>query len=189
MSARMNLPWVAFLFAGLLCSSCSNEVQPSEKGNIAKIQMTSPAFQDGQVISEKYTGHGDDVSPPLDWNGAPPQAKGFAVICEDPDAPSGTFTHWVIYNIPATSKGLSENIPKGESLPDGSAQGKNSFGNIGYNGPAPPAGKVHHYIFSVYALDIILQLSPGADSDDALKAMNGHVLAQGKLTGTFETGM
>lgn len=188
MIARINLPLVAILFTGLLCSSCSNDVQPSVKANVTQIQVMSTVFEDGQPIPEKYTGQGDNVSPPLNWDGATTQTKSLALICEDPDAPSGTFTHWILYNIPPTTTSLDENIPKGQSMVYGFLQGKNDFGNIGYGGPAPPAGKLHHYVFRVYALDIILLLQAGGDRSDLVSAMNGHVIGEGELTGTFQTG-
>ncbi|HXB58559.1 MAG TPA: YbhB/YbcL family Raf kinase inhibitor-like protein [Candidatus Acidoferrales bacterium] len=187
MTARINLPWVAILFTSLLCSSCSNDVQPSAKGDVTKINVTSTAFEDGQPIPEKYTGQGDNVSPPLQWSDAPQQTKSFALICEDPDAPSGTFTHWLVYNLPPTTISLDENVPKGQSMVYGFLQGKSDFGNVGYGGPAPPAGKVHHYIFKVYAVDIVLLLQGGGDRSDLVSAMNSHIIGEGELTGTFET--
>ncbi|HEV2320698.1 MAG TPA: YbhB/YbcL family Raf kinase inhibitor-like protein, partial [Verrucomicrobiae bacterium] len=105
---------------------------------------------------------------------------------EDPDAPSGVFTHWVIFNVPATATNFSENVSKTATLPDGSRQGKNSFGNTGYNGPCPPGGKMHHYIFKVYALDTPVSLDSGAHEKDLLNAINGHVVGQGQLTGTCQ---
>lgn len=180
----MNLLAAALL---ILClSGCSNEVKP-RLDNVAAMEIASPAFPEGQPIPDKYTGHGNDVSPPLQWSGAPPQTKSFALICDDPDAPMGTFTHWVIYNLPATNTAVSENIPKTETLPDGSQQGKNSFDNVGYNGPAPPPGKPHHYYFTLYALDTMLNLAPGSNKDDLLHAMDKHVLAVGELIGTYQS--
>jgi hypothetical protein len=188
MTARLNLLLIGTLFTGLFCSSCSKEAQPSAKGDVAKITLTSPAFEDGQPIPEKYTSQGDNVSPPLQWSDVSQQTKSFAVICEDSDAPSGTFTHWLVYNLPPTTMSLDENIPKGQSMVYGFLQGKNDFGNLGYGGPAPEAGKVHHYIFRVYALDIILLQQAGGDRSDLVGAMNGHVIGEGDLTGTFQTG-
>jgi len=170
----------------LLAAGCSNRSEPAP-ANIMIMQLTSTAFAGGHAIPQKYTGQGDDVSPPLQWSGAPPQTKSFALLCGDPDAPSGTWTHWVIYNLPATTTNLTENVAKTESLPDGSKQGQNSFGNIGYNGPAPPPGKAHRYFFNVFALDAPLSLDAGADEGSALAAMKGHVLATGHLMGTYES--
>lgn len=184
MTMRVNFLF-AILFAAIFSASCSNEAQPVS-ANTPKIQVTSPAFAAGQPIPDKYTGHGDDISPPLQWSGAPPQTKSFALICEDLDAPSGTFTHWVIFNLPATATSLPENVAKTGTLPDGSMQGKNSFGNIGYNGPAPPPGAPHRYFFRLYALDITVNLDAGTDKSSLLSAMNGHVLAEGELMGTYQ---
>jgi Raf kinase inhibitor-like YbhB/YbcL family protein len=186
MIAWTNLSF-AMLLAGLFCAGCGKEIQPAGQGNVATLQVTSTAFDDSQPIPEKYTAQGDNVSPPLQWSGAPQQARSFALICEDPDAPSGTFTHWVVYNLPPTTTSLDENVPKGQPMVYGFLQGKNDFNNVGYGGPAPPPGKPHHYVFKVYALDIILLLQGGADKDDVLSAMNGHVLGEGELTGTFQT--
>lgn len=148
--------------------------------------VISPAFASNQPIPQQYTGQGDDVSPPLQWSGAPPQTKCFALICEDPDAPLGTFIHWVMFNIPPAQVVLGENVAKTGSLKDGSRQGKNSFGNIGYNGPMPPPGKPHRYYFKVYALDTTLDLGAGVGKKDLLHAMKGHVLAEGELMGTYQ---
>jgi len=174
----------------LLFAGCSNRIQqpaPATTANDpATIRLSSDAFADGQAIPDKYTCHGQDISPPMQWSGAPSQTKSIALTCEDPDAPSGTFTHWVIFDVPATVAGLSENVSKTAKLPDGSDQGRNSFGNTGYNGPCPPGGKAHHYIFKVYALDTTVTLDSGASREDLLKAIDGHVLAQGELTGTYQ---
>jgi Raf kinase inhibitor-like YbhB/YbcL family protein len=187
-----------FIFAAcLLIAGCSNHVQPTEtetatqppaKHDPAKMQMqlSSDAFANGQPIPDKYTCHGQDMSPPLKWSGAPSQTKSIALTVEDPDAPSGTFTHWVIFNVPATATSFSEDIAKTGTLPDGSKQGNNSFGNIGYNGPCPPAGQMHHYIFKIYALDSTVSLDTGAQKEDLLNAINGHILAQGEWTGTYQ---
>jgi hypothetical protein len=187
MTAWKYLPRVAILFTSLLCSSCSNDVQPAAKADAAKIQVTSTAFEDSQPIPDKYSGQGDNVSPPLQWSDVPQQTKSLALVCQDPDSPSGTFTHWLVYNLPPTTTSLDENIPKGQSMVYGFLQGKNDFGNVGYSGPAPPAGKVHHYVFKVYALDIILLVPAGGDRSDVIGAINGHVIGEGDLTGTFET--
>ncbi|HTV40372.1 MAG TPA: YbhB/YbcL family Raf kinase inhibitor-like protein [Candidatus Sulfotelmatobacter sp.] len=184
-----------FIFAAcLLIAGCSNHDAPAQAQaetvttaqDQPKLLLSSEAFADGQPIPDKYTCHGQDMSPPLKWSGAPSQTKSIALTVEDPDAPSGIFTHWVIFNVPATATGLSENLAKTATLPDGSKQGKNSFGNIGYNGPCPPSGRVHHYIFKVYALDTTVSLDSGAQKEDLLNAMNGHILAQGKWTGTYQ---
>ncbi len=190
MTHRLQLVFAAGF--ALVLAACSNRVQQpapatsARKADAAKMVLSSDAFSDGRAVPDKYTCHGQDISPPLHWTGAPAETRSIALTCEDPDAPTGTFTHWVIFNVPATAAGFSENVAKTATLPDGSGQGKNGFGNIGYNGPCPPGGKTHHYIFEVYALDTTVTLDSGAGKDDLLNAINGHILAQAQLTGTFQ---
>ena len=182
---RKTFMLIPALLAGLLLSSCTNQAEP-DSATTATMQITSTAFAEGQPIPDKYTGQADDISPRLEWSGAPMNTKAFAFIVEDPDAPMGTFTHWLIYNVPGTATGLSQNIAKTGTLPDGSKQGKNSFGNVGYNGPMPPPGKTHRYFFRLYALDAALKLDPGVDTARLLSAMKDHVLAKGELMGTYQ---
>jgi Raf kinase inhibitor-like YbhB/YbcL family protein len=151
------------------------------------IKVTSPAFDEGQHIPAKYTCEGEDVSPPLRWGNVPTDTRNIAIICDDPDAPGGTFTHWVLYGLPGTARELPEGIATQETLSFGSKQGASDFpGRVGYGGPCPPAGKTHHYYFHVYALDAALTLRPGATKEDLLSAMTGHVLAEGQLMGTYK---
>lgn len=150
------------------------------------LRITCTAFAEGQPIPDKYTCAGPDVSPPLAWSGAPAGTKNFALIADDPDAPMGTWVHWVIYNLPPTATALAENTPPAKEFPDGAKQGVNDFGKIGYGGPCPPPGKPHHYHFKIYALDTTLALKPGATKKELLKAMDGRVLAQGELIGTYQ---
>jgi hypothetical protein len=150
---------------------------------IASFMLSSPAFADNEAIPSRYSGKDTNASPALNWYDPPKRTKTFALIVEDPDAPSGTFTHWVIYNIPGTAKGLPEQMPLDEVLPSGARQLKNDAGRVGYFGPLPPPGKVHHYIFTLYALD--QELNPVGDKTFLLNAMQGHVIGQGKLTGTY----
>lgn len=165
------------------CAGCGGA---ETGGKAMNMKLTSSAFASGQPIPVKYTGQGKDVSPPLEWSGAPAGTKSFAIISDDPDAPVGTWVHWVIYNIPANVTKLDENVPAKESLPDGTKQGVNDFGRIGYGGPMPPPGKAHRYFFKIYALDTTLNLKPRATKQDLLKAMEGHILAQGELMGTYQ---
>ena len=150
------------------------------------LKLSSAAFSDGQPIPEKYTCEGRNFSPPLSWNGGVPGAKIFALTCVDPDAPSGIWTHWIIYNLPENVTELPENISKVEAPPSGGRQGINSFHKIGYDGPCPPRGKTHHYIFEVYALNDQLKLKPKASMKDFDAAIKGHVVAQGRLVGTYQ---
>ena len=150
------------------------------------IKITSAAFSDGQPIPDKYTCSGADVSPPLAWSDAPAGTKSFVLIADDSDAPMGTWVHWVTYNLPSTATSLAENTPRSPELSNGAKQGVNDFGKTGYGGPCPPPGKPHHYHFKIYALDTSLDLKSGATRNQLLKAMNGHVRAQGELVGTYQ---
>ena len=147
-------------------------------------QLTSTAFAAGQPIPARYSCLGQDVSPPLAWTDPPQGTQRFALIADDPDAPVGTWVHWVLYNLPADSLGLPEDVPSEDTLVDGSRHGQNSWGRVGYGGPCPPSG-THRYFFRLYALDTQLDLPVGKDKKQLLKAMEGHVLAQAALMGTF----
>lgn len=151
--------------------------------------LRSSAFADGQPIPRRYTGDGEDLSPPLSWTGLPPQAASLALIVDDPDAPtSEPWVHWVIYNLSADEQGLVEGIPPTARVvsPAGATQGKNSWGSVGYRGPAPPKGHgTHHYIFRLFAVDADLDLPPGLDKGALLTTMRGHVVAEAKLVGTY----
>ena len=150
-----------------------------------KISVTSSAFKDGEMIPSKYTCDGDDISPEISWAGIPAGAKSIAMISDDPDAPRGTWVHWVIYNIPPQSMGLPGNVPPDKMLGDGSLQGMNDSRQTGYGGPCPPGG-VHRYFFKVYALDAKLSLGPNATKKDLEEAMKGHILADGQLMGRYK---
>ncbi len=152
----------------------------------ATLTVTSPAFAEGGAIPAKYTAAGVDVSPPLAWGQAPAGTASFALLLEDLDAPGGIFTHWLVYNIPPTEAGFGEGVPVGEQLPNGARQGKNSFGKLGYGGPNPPPGAAHRYRFKVFALDSKLPAQSGMMRTQLLTAMQGHVLAQGELNGTYK---
>jgi hypothetical protein len=149
------------------------------------LELTCDAFQEGDTIPKKYTGDGQNVSPLLQWQNATAGTRSFALLCEDPDAPRGTFTHWVLFNLPAECRELSEGIPNEPNLPDGSRQGKNDFDGIGYGGPAPPRGKPHRYVFKIHALDQELNVPGGASKNEVLAAMKGHVLAEDQWMGTY----
>ncbi|MGQ9583809.1 MAG: YbhB/YbcL family Raf kinase inhibitor-like protein [Anaerolineae bacterium] len=149
------------------------------------LKIESPAFVSGGDIPKRYTCDGPDVSPPLTWAEPPAGTQSLALICDDPDAPVGTWVHWVIYRLPATARGLPEGVPARETLDDGSRQGKNDFRKVGYGGPCPPRGSKHRYFFRLYALDTVPALAPGATKAQLLKAMEGHILAQGELMGWY----
>ena len=175
----------ALLLAG--CSAAAAQT-PTPGARQTGLTLTAPAFSQGAPIPKKYSCQGEDTSPALDWSGAPQGTKTFALILDDPDAPSGTFVHWVIYNLPASLSGLPEGASTAKvpaaNLPQGAAQGKSGFGRAGYGGPCPPSG-THRYFFHLYALDTTLT-GTGMDKSALLKAMTGHILAQTELMGTYK---
>ena len=194
---RIQVGLVAFA----LLTAFLSFAQVSAQGGPAKMTVTSSAFKDGQPIPDDYSMYGKNISPAIQWSGAPASTRQLALICHDPDAPMpGGFTHWVIYKIPATSKGLPEGIPAGVNVTAagaaGAIQGMNGFAAFarrggtsaepGYNGPRPPAGPAHHYHYTVYALDTALDLQPGLDRNALLKAMEGHIVGQGEIVGLYE---
>jgi len=150
------------------------------------LSLSSAAFQDGETIPIQYTCEGQDISPALGWSELPKETQSLALVMDDPDAPGGVFTHWVLFNIPADSHELPETIPTHAELPSGALQGKNDFGRIGYGGPCPPSGRPHRYQFVLYALDQPLDLTAGVSKRQLLGAMQGHILAQGQLTGIYQ---
>ncbi len=155
------------------------------KGGGMPFQIASTAFSNGGTIAKNYTCDGSDVSPSLSWKDAPAGAQSFALIADDPDAPAGTWVHWVAYNLPGNAKELPEGVKKEEQLLDGTQQGRNDFRKIGYNGPCPPPGKPHRYFFKLYALNAKLTLKSGATKNDVEAAMKGHILAQAELMGKY----
>jgi Raf kinase inhibitor-like YbhB/YbcL family protein len=178
--------WLAVAWCScLLAAGCADDAQTA-KEPAWTIQILSPAFADGQPIPDKYACAGQNVSPPLTWTNSPADAKSFALIADDPDAPTGTWVHWVIYNLAPAATSLAENTPPLPQLPGGAKQGVNDFGQIGYGGPCPPQGKPHRYFFKIYALDTMLDLNSGATKNELLKAMDGRVLAEGQLWGTYQ---
>lgn len=152
---------------------------------IVAFQLTTSAFHN-MVIPEKFSCDGADVSPPLQWTEPPAGTRSLALIVDDPDAPAGTWVHWVLYYLPVNTSRLAEGITKDVHLPNGARQGKNDFGKIGYNGPCPPRGKAHRYFFKLYALDSKTDLKSGATKKDLERAMQGLVLAQAELVGRFQ---
>ena len=146
--------------------------------------LSSTAFTEGGPIPQKYSCDGEDISPPMQWTDPPEGTMSFALIADDPDAPVGTWVHWVLYNIPADARSLPEAFPSDADLPDGSKNGENSWPRLGYGGPCPPGG-THRYFFKIYALDLILDLDARATKEQLLNAMEGHILAESELMGTY----
>ncbi|MDD1708736.1 MAG: YbhB/YbcL family Raf kinase inhibitor-like protein [Methanoregulaceae archaeon] len=149
------------------------------------VEITSEAFVNGERISDEYTCKGANLSPPLSFGAFPEGTKSVVVICDDPDAPSGLFTHWILYNIPKGVTMIPKGVPKKPVLLDGSRHGTNSYGRMEYSGPCCPSGTTHHYHFEVYALDSLLPLRAPVTRKEIGKAMEGHILGKGTLTGHF----
>lgn len=166
-------------------TAAANAAQPHAK--TSAWSLTSKAFREGERIPVRYTADGANVSPDLEWTAPPAGAVELALICDDPDAPRGTWVHWVMYALPANRRSLPEAVPKTEMLPklSGAKQGRGSSGSVGYDGPSPPKGPTHHYYFRLYALSAKVTLPPRAQRADLDRAMKGHVLAQIELMGAY----
>lgn len=155
-------------------------------GQPMAFEIKSAAFDPNQAVPKKYSCEGADVSPPLSWSNPPQGTKGFALIADDPDAPMGTWVHWVMYDLPADTHELPEGVPARETLNSGAKQGLNDFKKIGYGGPCPPPGRPHRYFFKLYALDGKTDLKPRATKQQLLDAMKGHVLGEAQIVGTYK---
>lgn len=174
------------LVVGLLLGGCGlNRGGTVPRGGSMAIVVRSPAFADGAAIPRQYTCDGADQSPPLAWTEIPASTKSLALIVEDPDAPGGTFTHWVLFNLPPSPPDLPAGTPRTTVLSNGARQGRNDFRRVGYGGPCPPRDSIHHYHFQLYALDAVLDLTPGAAAAEVRAATRGHLLATGDLVGTY----
>jgi len=188
--ARVPLPaLLASMLAAAIAapSGCEKAATESEEP-VMTFPLTSPAFGHNQRIPVKHTGEGADTSPPLEWGDPPAGAAAFALVCDDPDAPAGTWDHWLIWNIPAAARRLPEGVSKTDGPPEvaGAIQGNNSWPKIGYYGPMPPRGHgTHHYNFTLYALSRPLDLPAGSDKKALLAAMKGAVVGKATLTGTY----
>lgn len=192
---RVEYHWILYLVSSLVLAvlllSCAGngaespapEIGEEEAGPQvpaeAQLEVTSSAFAQGEAIPQKYTCDGEDVSPPLAWTGAPESVASYALIMDDPDAPAGTWVHWVLFDISPQTTKLAEDVPATVGV-----QGNSSWDRTGYGGPCPPSGE-HRYFFKLYALDTTLGLEAGATKEEVLEAMSDHVVAQGELMGTY----
>jgi hypothetical protein len=174
----MKASWFLFVIPVLILS------YSFALGGTMSITVSSPAFGSLQQIPQKYTCDGMDVSPPLSWDTVPDNARSIVLVCDDPDAPAGTWVHWVCYDIPSAVNAMAEAMPRADTLPCGGKQGKNDFGRIGWGGPCPPSG-THRYFFKVYVLDTMLDLPAGRTKKNIEKAMKGHIVGQGELVGKY----
>ena len=150
------------------------------------MELKSTAFKDGERIPVKYTCEGQNISPSLTWSDVPEDTRSFALMADDPDAPAGIFTHWVIFNIPLNSRELPEAVPTKPQLAGDALQGRSDFGSIGYGGPCPPPGKPHRYFFKIYALDTLLDLTAGSSRKQLDEVMKDHILTEGYLMGRYK---
>jgi len=177
---KLTAATAGLLFSVALCAGAAPAAQAEEKLNVQ-----STAFAGGAMIPAKFSGDGKDLSPELSWSKVPAQTKSIAVTCTDPDAPGGVWWHWIVFNLPPTTTQLAEGQSKAGTLASGACQGNNDFDKTGYNGPAPPRGAVHHYHFTVLALDSKLALKPGCSKAELTAALTGHILARGEHVGTY----
>lgn len=169
---------------GLLLYGCGRAAEVELPASLQPMQLQSSAFAAEDAIPQRYTCDGQDVSPPLSWDAPPERTQSLALIVDDSDAPSGTFVHWIVFNLPADVRSLAEALPTNNTLSQGGIQGQNDFGNIGFGGPCPPRG-THRYFFKLYALDRQLELGSGASKTEVVNAINGHVLGYAELIGTY----
>jgi hypothetical protein len=156
-----------------------------QKGASSMIKLKTTSFTPGGFIPKRFTCEGADVSPALAWTDPPLGTQSFAIIEDDPDAPSGTFVHWLVYDLPAAYRKLPEALSGNDQMPGGGRQGTNDFSRTGYSGPCPPPGRPHRYFIRLYALDAILNLRPAATRKELEAAMKGHILAQAELMGRY----
>lgn len=175
---------LVILVAMSVIASCRRADSAIAPGVPVTLALTSASFQDGRV-PKQFTCDGADTSPQLSWAAPPAATRSLALIVDDPDAPSGSFVHWVLFDMPATKRELPVAVPKQDQLDDGSRQGRNDFGKVGYGGPCPPPGRPHRYVFQLYALDATLGLPAGATRKQVADAAKGHVIARGEFTAQY----
>jgi Raf kinase inhibitor-like YbhB/YbcL family protein len=183
------LPVVGFLSTQSFARDPANSAAPVDQQQAVRsmtFAISSPSFSNAGKIPAKFTCSGADVSPELTWTAPPTGTLSFALIADDPDAPVGTWVHWVVFDLPANTTTLPENVPKVDEVPGGGSQGRNDFRKIGYGGPCPPPGELHRYFFKLYALAKMLNLKPGARKQDVERVMQGHILAQAELMGRYQ---
>lgn len=197
MRERLGFPLLAVAASLLACSpapphtvwpdavSAASAAFGQQGGKAMAFSIQSPAFTAGGTIPTRYTCDGANLSPALNWKDAPAGTQSLALVADDSDAPVGTWTHWILWNLPPQATLLPEGVPLSEALPNGTRQGRNDFQRLGYGGPCPPPGRPHRYFFKLFALDARLDLKPGATRRQLDAAMQGHVLAQAQWMGTY----
>jgi Raf kinase inhibitor-like YbhB/YbcL family protein len=177
----MRVPVTLVAIAGLF-GGCANQSASAQRGSLT-VEVRD--VHERELMPERFTCEGADTSPPLSWSGVPREARSLVLIVDDPDAPRGTFTHWVVYDLPPTERGLEAGQPRDARLENGGVQGTNDFRRVGWNGPCPPAGRAHRYRFTVHAMDRMLEIAPGADRARLDRAMSGHSIANGTFVARF----
>ena len=180
-----SLTLLPLLITVVLALVVPAEVRGQEASS-SKMELTTTSFTPGGFIPKRFTCEAADVSPALAWTDPPPGTRSFAIIEDDPDAPSGTFVHWVVYDLPAAYRKLPEALSGNDQMPGGGRQGTNDFSRTGYSGPCPPPGRPHRYFIRLYAVDTILNLRPAATRKELDAAMQGHILAQAELMGRYQ---
>jgi hypothetical protein len=175
--------WLLILI--LVLAACGGDGLEVGQDAPQDLALTSSVFEEGAPIPVRHTCDGEDVSPPLSWSEPPAGTESLALIMDDPDAPMGTWVHWVVFDLPPGTRSLPEAVAPGEALVGGGAQGQNSWNEASYGGPCPPPGSEHTYVFKLHALDARLDLDSNADKGEVEGAMAGHILAQGQLTGRY----
>lgn len=168
------------------CGRSPGATPRAEGPQASEFEIESAAFKQGGEIPKRFTCEGEDLSPALRWTHPPRGTLSFVLIAEDPDAPSGTWVHWVVYDLPARVHELPDGVPKQAEIPGGGVQGRNDFGRLGYGGPCPPPGSAHHYFFKLYALDTTLNLRAGAEKEEVISSAKGHVLGEAQFMGWFK---
>ncbi|MGO8737044.1 MAG: YbhB/YbcL family Raf kinase inhibitor-like protein [Terriglobia bacterium] len=179
-----SLTLLPLLITVVLALVVPAEVRGQEASS-SKMKLTTTSFTPGGFIPKRFTCEAADVSPALTWTDPPPGTRSFAIIEDDPDAPSGTFVHWVVYDLPAAYRKLPEALSGNDQMSGGGRQGTNDFSRTGYSGPCPPPGKPHRYFIRLYAVGVILNLPPAATRKELDEAMQSHILARGELMGRF----
>lgn len=179
----LNFNWFIFLVLNLTVFNISD--LPDIKETKMEITIESRDFKEGEPIPSKFTCEGSNISPQLSWTCETEGVKTYVLIVEDPDSPSGNFTHWIVYNIPSRVNSLMQNSTPTKNVPDEILMGTNDFGRIGYGGPCPPSG-IHRYFFRMYGLNTAVHLDSGATKREVLKKMEGHIIARGELMGTYQ---
>lgn len=182
--SNLKLLWSLAATATVLLASAT-VLWAQKKPSATKFELTTSSFTPGGNIPRQFTCQGEDISPALAWTEPPPGTQSLALIMDDPDAPMGTFVHWVVYNLPGGARQLPDRVPRKDDLAGGGVQGRNDFATTGYGGPCPPPGKPHRYFFKLYALDSKLNLQAGIPKRDVEQAMKGHILAEAHLMGRY----